>query len=117
MGRHEARPFWHGTGTTRHDSNRVGPARGPSWDVLGLRYKPIEWHEHGPFIVGPFSTMLGTDSPSNRARSSTTRLWPKLTCPNLAHHIYKYDQLDPTFKLFLALLQKWRKITNKNRKK
>jgi hypothetical protein len=45
MGRHEAQPFWHGTSTTQHNGNRAGPARGPSWAMLGLRYKSIRWHE------------------------------------------------------------------------
>jgi hypothetical protein len=67
-----------GTARARHDSNRAGSAQGPSWTVLGLRYKPIRRHEHDPFTVGPFSMMLGTDSPSSRARPSTTRLWPNL---------------------------------------
>lgn len=67
MDRYEARPFWHDTGTTRHNSNRVGPAQGPSWAVLGFRYKPIGRHEHDPFNVAPVSTMLGTYSLSNRA--------------------------------------------------
>jgi hypothetical protein len=65
--------------------------------MLGLRYKPIGRHEYDPFTVGPFSTMLGMDSPSNRARPNMTCLWPSLTCLNLAHYIYKYDELDPHF--------------------
>lgn len=96
-----------GTARTRylHDSNSVGPTRGPSWVVFGLTYKPIERHKHDPFTVGLVSTMLGTDNPSNRARPSPTRLWPSLTCPNRAHHIYKYDQLDPHFKAIFEMVK------------
>jgi hypothetical protein len=83
-------------GTTRARNSTIatvpGPTRDLLWAMLGLGYKPIGWHGHNPF-----SLMLGTDSPSNRARSNTTRLWSNLTCPNLAYHIYKYNQLDPHF--------------------
>jgi hypothetical protein len=84
--------------------------------VFGLTYKAIERQKHDPFTVGLVSTMLGTDNPSNRARPSPTRLWPSLTCPNLAHHIYKYDQLDPHFQA-ISISVKNEKIKHKNRKK
>jgi hypothetical protein len=48
--------------------------------------------------------MLNTDS-LNRARLGMTHLWSNLICSNLAYHIYKYDQLDPIFKLFRVLLK------------
>jgi hypothetical protein len=81
--------------------------------MLGLGYKLIGQHRHDPFTVGPFSSMQGTDSPSNQARPNTTHMWPNLTCPNLAHHIYKYDQLDPHFKAIFEM----EKNEQQNRKK
>lgn len=57
--------------------------------------------------------MLNIDS-LNRARLGTTHLWHNLICSNLTYHIYKYDQLDPIFKLFRVLL-KMKKNANKNR--
>jgi hypothetical protein len=79
-----------GTARARHSGNRAGLC-------LGLGTSPSGGSSNDPFIVGPFITMLGTDKPSNRPRPNMTRLCLGLTCPNLAHYIYKYDQLDPHF--------------------
>jgi hypothetical protein len=43
-----------------------------------------------------------------------TRLWPNLTCSNLAHHIYEYDQLDTHFQAIFESVTKMEK--NKQQK-
>jgi hypothetical protein len=83
--------------------------------VLELRYKPIGQHEYDPFTVGLFSTMLYMDSPSNQVRSCMILLWFSFTSPNLAYRIYKYDQSDPIFKLFLSYVIKKVKISKKEK--
>jgi hypothetical protein len=108
MGQHDA-PFWHGTVTNDTIVTVLGLARDPSWVMLGLEYKPIERLGHDPFTVGLFSPMLAIDSLSNQARPNTTCLWANLTCLNLAYHIYKYDQVDPTFKFIFEFLLKMKK--------
>jgi hypothetical protein len=70
----------------RHDIIVPGPARGPSWAVLGLRGKPIGQHEHDTISDDPFSPLIGPFGLESPARPDPVHLRP-----NYHYQIAQYN--------------------------